>query len=724
MTRRLSRRGFLGQAVGTVACVQTAIRGLSFAWAGQEALASTAAAVGSSIQEKACLPKTADELEPMLWRVCAPPKGSIYHGVYPGHTIDPLGCPAPDDESGAEDKLTEPDLKSYTSLKHGVGKDVAWVYFSNEWGTDKNFPAETAKWIRRAGSVPFIRLMLRTTSAQEECANKKAKEEIYTLRKINNGCFDEQLRAWGVEARKFGTPLIVEWGTEANGCWFHWNGKWNGAAADKESGPAMFRRAFRRIVRLIRDEADARNITWVFHATSAGDPDYRTAGNEWNRMMNYYPGDEYIDWIGLSVYGAQKPEPGQECPSFCSQMENALQELGDDKNRKPLFILEFGATGGFGDSTTPADKCEFQQCGAAAWADDALGKLLGHRWPEVRGFSWWNESWLDKGDTHKKTTYKVDMRVQCVPKMKEVFQKHLNSSAGLLTRPLYQEMDLQVAPVTKKMKLLIPAYFYPEGAGATLWERLIKVGETEQVVAIANPNSGPGTDVDINYEKYIQRASAYGVTIVGYIATGYGKVPASKIKSQIKKWLDMYPSIRGFFFDEQEWREKNEQGVDMIAHYSKVFADARKELSKKECQSLIISNPGMICSERYLTEAKPDVLCLYESSDKPEPEDGKRFSSFEPTWMKKYPAESFAALVLQVDSQDKMKQYVQLAASKGFGYVFVTNHSARDPGGDYCKSCQNQGTLKSQCEADCNPWNKLPPEDYWKDELESIGASK
>jgi len=647
----------------------------------------------------------------MRWKICEPPRGKLYHGVYPGHTSRPTGCPRPTDESGEEDKITEADYRSYTSMDHGAGKDVAWIYFSNEWGNDESFPVEISNWIRNVGSVPFIRLMLRTSSDEQT----KKKEKHYTLERINNGCFDEQLRAWGEGARAFGTPLIVEWGTEVNGNWFHWNGEWNNTG-DSNIGPTQFRRAFRRIVRMIRDEAGARNITWVFHASSAGEPDYRQ--NPWNQICNYYPGDEYVDWIGLSVYGAQKPETGQSCLSFCSLMDKALKELGDLKDRKPLFILEFGATGGLTNSSQNQGDCLPKQCVATEWAKDALSRLLGNQWPEVRGFSWWNETWRDQGDFYKKT-YESDMRVQCVPGLREVFQNLLNSPR-LVTRPLYQRLDPKDIPVTKRMKLLAPAYFYPSEAGAALWERMIKVGETEQLVVIANPNSGPG-ETDATYQKTVTRASASGITVLGYIATGYGRASMKQIKTNIEKWLQLYPTIQGFFFDEQEPQETNANG-NMIAYYGKVFSEARKAISRKKCKSLIISNPGTECSERYLTEANPDVLCLYERSDKREPDDNKRFSTFEVSWMKKYAAERFAALIDQVDSKDLMKQYVQAAREKGFGYVFITNEPGRDPDGAYCATCAQQGNPASQCDADCNPWDKLPPETYWEEELRSIGA--
>src|ERR1700680_76891 len=115
MIRSLSRRKSLGQALGTAAIAGTAIDRVSF---GGHLLSPTST-VSGVITESDCIPKSAAELEPMGWKGCPSPKGTLYHGVYPGHSLDPNGCPAPTDESGEEDKITEPDLKSYTSADHG-----------------------------------------------------------------------------------------------------------------------------------------------------------------------------------------------------------------------------------------------------------------------------------------------------------------------------------------------------------------------------------------------------------------------------------------------------------------------------------------------------------------------------------------------------------------------------------------------------------------------------
>jgi len=366
-----------------------------------------------------------------------PPTDTFYHGVYPGHCQNPDKCKSPDMPThGEEDDITPPDLQSYMSEKYGVGRGVAWVYFSHNWGRGKNrcFPYATAEWIRTQNRVPFIRLMLRDTIAQEKCDAQTPSEKVFTLQNINRGCFDKDLVRWGNAARDFGYPLIVEWGTEVNGCWFPWNGLWNG----KAEGTVLFKYAYQRIVRIIRDDCGARNITWVFHANGSSWPNPRQTGNEWNAVDNYYPGDEFVDWIGLSVYGAQEPKKEIPCISFADVMDYAMEEWGDLKKRKPLYLLEFGMIGGHpGCSQKDDPDCDPKQCKASKWADDALSNLLAHRWPEVRGFSWWNETWKEEKDGK---TYITNMRVQTVSGLRKVLQKHIKGNKKITDHPVFRKI--------------------------------------------------------------------------------------------------------------------------------------------------------------------------------------------------------------------------------------------------------------------------------------------
>jgi hypothetical protein len=84
-----------------------------------------------------------------------------------------------------------------------VHKTAAWVYCSDNWYRSRSFPLATATWIRDAGSVPFIRLMLLDSAARKP--NKR-----FTLAHVPRGDFDADFRTWGRAAQAFDTPLIVE----------------------------------------------------------------------------------------------------------------------------------------------------------------------------------------------------------------------------------------------------------------------------------------------------------------------------------------------------------------------------------------------------------------------------------------------------------------------------------------------------------------------------------
>ncbi len=232
-------------------------------------------------------------------------------------------------------------------------------------------------------------------------------EPLFTLDAIIEGDFDNDLSAWGREAALFKTPIIVEYGTEVNGQWFPWNASWNG----KQAGAEKFQNAYRHIIDSMR-KAGASNISWVFHVNAYDWPE-----NNWNSFEAYYPGDSYIDWFGLSVYGVQSPKE-TTWGDFSEALDDAIPRLKTLSNDKPIFVVEFGS------SVHPRLR-------ASDWADEALSALLSGRWPEVRGFSWWNETFQNDN----KPANNSDFRVQSVPGLSEVFRIKL-ASAKVLSEPL------------------------------------------------------------------------------------------------------------------------------------------------------------------------------------------------------------------------------------------------------------------------------------------------
>jgi hypothetical protein len=272
---------------------------------------------------------------------------------------------------GWEDTVTRNEVTDFEAL---VGKQLVWAYFSNNWFSGITFPAEGVNTLKELGRIPFIRLMARHEDAWENPGG----ETLFTMQNIINGMFDNELRTWARAARDCGIPLLVEFGTEVNGEWFPWNGKYHGGGTlngygdpNYPDGPERFRDAYRHIIQLFRDEG-ADNITWFFHVNNSNWPN-----EEWNQYSYYYPGDDYIDWIGVSVYGPQTPDSDYE--TFTSLMDVSYPMLSALSADKPIALLEFSICEG--------------SWSKKGWITDAFDSIAGGRYPRLKAISWWNEKW-------------------------------------------------------------------------------------------------------------------------------------------------------------------------------------------------------------------------------------------------------------------------------------------------------------------------------------------
>jgi hypothetical protein len=115
------------------------------------------------------------------------------------------------------------------------------------------------------------------------------------------------------------------------------------------------------------------NITWFFHIDSQPQP-----AESWNTMAAYYPGDTYVDWIGISVFGAQLPWDYWE--DFTDILDRAYNEFAAISPNKPLAVVEWGVTE---DYNTPGRKSD--------WINVALTALRTGRYPRVQAESYWHE---------------------------------------------------------------------------------------------------------------------------------------------------------------------------------------------------------------------------------------------------------------------------------------------------------------------------------------------
>ena len=123
-----------------------------------------------------------------------------------------------------------------------------------------------------------------------------------SLRDIAGGQRDAYLRQAASDAREWGQPFFVRFAHEMNGSWYPW-----GKGVDGNT-PADYIAAWRHVVSIFREE-HATNVKWVWSPNTFG---YGTA-----RFEEFYPGDEWVDWVGLDGY------------NFGSTMASGWRGLGD-----------------------------------------------------------------------------------------------------------------------------------------------------------------------------------------------------------------------------------------------------------------------------------------------------------------------------------------------------------------------------------------------------------
>ncbi len=280
------------------------------------------------------------------------------------------------DFGDTEDNVTRPAIQKFEEM---VGKPQAIVASSSYWGRG-NFPSENVRLIADYGAVPLLYWSPWGPPYEQ---GKHVDPGAFSLRHIVAGDCDAYIDRWAAGAKEFGHPLLVSFGCEPNSNWFPWSGSANGADGKEASGgftgPEMYKRAYRHAVDRVR-AAGAHNVLWVFHANADSHPD-----RPWNAVSEFYPGADYVDWLGLSVYGQLTPGD-DDWEDWSDVMDKAYKRLCALDPAKPVMLAEWGV-GEFPDG----DKAEFIR--------DAFAGFAAGKYSRVRAAVFWHERWQNKDES-------------------------------------------------------------------------------------------------------------------------------------------------------------------------------------------------------------------------------------------------------------------------------------------------------------------------------------
>jgi beta-mannanase len=240
-----------------------------------------------------------------------------------------------------------------------------------------------------------------------------------TLDAITDGLYDEYLSNWAQNAAAFEKPIFLRWGHEMNGDWYLWGGANNGGGTldgygdpKTPDGPERFVDAYRYIHDLFLENG-AENVIWVWCPNapfSALDVSYGSDG--WNEAENYYPGDEYVDWMCFDGYNWGTSSFGQQFNSRWTSFDEIFADSYDRLQAislgKPIIIGEFASTEDGGDK--------------ADWIIDAFNRME-QEYPQIKAVIWFH------------IAKETDWRIDSSPEALAAFQTALSSEYWLAEWP-------------------------------------------------------------------------------------------------------------------------------------------------------------------------------------------------------------------------------------------------------------------------------------------------
>ncbi len=317
------------------------------------------------------------------------------------------------DFGDTEDDVTLEAIEGFETL---VGKHQAIVAFSSFWGELK-FPLAQVQIISRHGSAPLIFWSPWDEPYQESRVLDNGPDR-FSLVNILAGQWDKYIDDWADAAKGSSQPMFVSLCNEMNGNWFPWGGLYYGggkpvagSSPPRYEGPEFFKRAYRYIVDRVRARG-VRNIQWVFHVNNYSEPI-----EPWTEFAQYYPGKDYVDWLGMSAYGQQWLDGKWE--DFMSQVRGPYDELCQLDPDKPIMMTEWGVG-------------EFPSSGSkAAWITSAFQEMAAD-YPRLRAAVYWHERWQNS-----ETQFYSNLKVNSSPEALEAYRNGVANSFWL-GAPEYQ----------------------------------------------------------------------------------------------------------------------------------------------------------------------------------------------------------------------------------------------------------------------------------------------
>ena len=242
-----------------------------------------------------------------------------------------------------------------TRLEGQIGRklDVDQHYY----GWTDSFPTGLESWDAANGRIPLVSW------------------GGTALGPVLSGAYDSMIRARARSLRALDKPVFLRFGWEMNGNWSPYDGT-HANTPGTTDGPGKYIQAWRRIHSLF-DAEGATNVVWVWCPNATDVP-----AQPWNHWSRYYPGDAFVDWVGVDAYNWGTTHTWSSWTSLASTISGIYADYG---SRKPIMVAETASTEQGGDKS--------------AWIR-SLRSTLKTRFPSIAALVYFDQA--------KETSWQVD----------------------------------------------------------------------------------------------------------------------------------------------------------------------------------------------------------------------------------------------------------------------------------------------------------------------------
>lgn len=181
------------------------------------------------------------------------------------------------------------------------------------------------------------------------------------LYNILKGDYDDYFTEYAQNMKKFNHPVLFRLNNEMNGDWCEYS------SYHFSKDTEIFKEVWKHIHNIF-EQNGADNVLWVWNPHDISFPDFA-----WNNYLNYYPGDEYVDIVGLTGYNNGNYYPGEVWRDF-EEIYDPIYDEYSTVFEKPLMITEFSANSVGGDKI--------------AWINDMFDKMK--KYDRIKVAIWWN----------------------------------------------------------------------------------------------------------------------------------------------------------------------------------------------------------------------------------------------------------------------------------------------------------------------------------------------